>query len=39
LGTLWVISHEEAIHFDSGDARVMTELAAFQYALGPRCGR
>ena len=29
LGTLWVISHEEAIHFDSGDARVMTELAAF----------
>ena len=29
LGTLWVISHDEAIHFDSGDARVMTELAAF----------
>ena len=29
MGTLWVISHEEAIHFDSGDARVMTELAAF----------
>src|SRR5260370_36804035 len=29
LGTLWVISHVEAIHFDSGDARVMTELAAF----------
>jgi two-component sensor histidine kinase len=29
LGTLWVISHDEAIHFDSGDARVTTELAAF----------
>jgi len=29
LGTLWIISHEETIHFDSGDARVMTELAAF----------
>jgi len=29
LGTLWVISHDEAIHFDSGDARVATELAAF----------
>ena len=24
LGTLWVISHDEAIHFDSDDARVMT---------------
>jgi hypothetical protein len=29
LGTLWVISHDEAIHFDSGDARATTELAAF----------
>jgi len=29
LGTLWVISHDEAIHFDSGGARVTTELAAF----------
>ena len=29
LGTLWVISHDDAIHFDSDDARVMTELAAF----------
>ena len=29
LGTLWVISHDEAIHFDSGDARVTSELAAF----------
>src|SRR5260370_24602196 len=29
LGTLWVISHDEAIHFDSGDARVTAELAAF----------
>ena len=27
LGTL--ISHDEAIHFDSGDARVTTELASF----------
>jgi two-component sensor histidine kinase len=29
LGTLWVISHDEATHFDSGDARVASELAAF----------
>ena len=29
LGTLWVISHDEAIHFDSGDVRVTSELAAF----------
>ena len=29
LGTLWVISHDEAIHFDSGDVRVISELAAF----------
>lgn len=29
LGTLWVISHDETTHFDSGDARVTTELAAF----------
>jgi two-component sensor histidine kinase len=28
-GTLWVITHDEQRHFDSGDARVMTELAAF----------
>lgn len=28
-GTLWVISHDEAIHFDSGDVRVTSELAAF----------
>ena len=29
LGTLWVISHDEAVHFDSGDVRVTSELAAF----------
>jgi two-component sensor histidine kinase len=28
LGTLWVVSDEEG-HFDSGDARVATELATF----------
>jgi two-component sensor histidine kinase len=28
LGTLWVVSDEEC-HFDSGDARVATELATF----------
>lgn len=28
LGTLWVVSDEEG-HFDSGDARVATELASF----------
>ena len=28
-GTLWVITHDEQQHFDSGDVRVMTELAAF----------
>ena len=28
-GTLWVVTHDEQHHFDSGDARVMTELAAF----------
>jgi two-component sensor histidine kinase len=29
LGTLWIISHDEVIHFDSGDMRVTSELAAF----------
>jgi len=28
LGTLWIVSEKEG-HFDSGHARVMTELAAF----------
>ena len=28
LGTLWIVSDREA-HFDSGHARVLTELAAF----------
>jgi two-component sensor histidine kinase len=28
LGTLWIVSNDEG-HFDSGHARVMTELAAF----------
>ena len=28
LGTLWIVSENEG-HFDSGDARVMTELAGF----------
>ena len=28
-GTLWVVMHDSQHHFDSGDARVMTELAAF----------
>ena len=28
LGTLWIVSPSEG-HFDSGHARIMTELAAF----------
>lgn len=29
LGTIWILSHEEDVHFDSEDARIMTGLAEF----------
>jgi signal transduction histidine kinase len=29
LGTIWILSHEEGVHFDAEDARIMTGLAEF----------
>jgi len=28
-GTIWIFSHDEDVHFDSDDARIMTRLAEF----------
>jgi signal transduction histidine kinase len=28
-GTIWIVSHEEEVHFDSEDSRIMTVLAEF----------
>ena len=28
-GTIWIVSHEESVHFDSEDVRIMTGLAEF----------
>lgn len=28
-GTIWIVSHDEGVHFDSEDVRIMTRLAEF----------